>query len=366
MTIDNDVNKITRPGNGVATVFSFEPMVLFSNTDGTAQAVVVITDGNGIETPVLEGVGPNEFAITITGGKYPGTGSVIYPADQITPIDSNSKITIKSVVPLTQKTALDNQGGYFAEVQETAFDRGVKISQQQQEELDRVVKAALSDDVVDLTLPTVEQRRNQLFGFDDNGEPVAAANGGGVVSVAWAPVVSNITVDGGLVVAGWTQWTLDNLRQATDQATARSAINAPNRPTTVDNRMLKADGVAGEYQQTGIEVDDSNRVAGSGTTIVTDTTTARTLGASDLGRTIVFTNAGAITVTLPEVATEDLIDGFHCQCVQARGAGQITFEIEGTDNLNHPFGAFLSAGEGAMIYVFKQEDGDWIIAGGVV
>jgi len=50
------------------------------------------------------------------------------------------------------------------------------------------------------------------------------------------------------------------------------------------------------------------------------TGTAHTLDGSYIGKTIPFTNASAITLTLPN----DLYAGFQCRVIQA-GAGQVTF-----------------------------------------
>ncbi len=51
------------------------------------------------------------------------TGSVTYPADAVTPMTSDEKITMKSVLTLEQQTDLENQGGYFPDTQETQFDK---------------------------------------------------------------------------------------------------------------------------------------------------------------------------------------------------------------------------------------------------
>lgn len=69
-----------------------------------------------------------------------------------------------------------------------------------------------------------------------------------------------------------------------------------------------------------------------GTPII-DTTTTRTLTASDNRKVIGFTNASAITVTLPQNTTEALLTGFHCVLVRRSGAGVVTVATEGTDAL---------------------------------
>jgi hypothetical protein len=52
---------------------------------------------------------------------------------------------------------------------------------------------------------------------------------------------------------------------------------------------------------------------------VADATTARTLSNDDNGRTIVFSNGSAVSVTVPA----GLVSGFTCELVQA-GAGAVT------------------------------------------
>lgn len=71
-------------------------------------------------------------------------------------------------------------------------------------------------------------------------------------------------------------------------------------------------------------VTSSAYILGSGG-IITDAGTARTLSASDNGKTIVFTSGSAITVTVPA----GLGAAFSCGFIQA-GAGAITFSASGT------------------------------------
>lgn len=65
--------------------------------------------------------------------------------------------------------------------------------------------------------------------------------------------------------------------------------------------------------------------------IVTESTTARTIGASDNGKTIICTNASATVITVPS----GLGAAFSCTVIQ-RGAGQVSFAESGVaiDSLN--------------------------------
>lgn len=60
-------------------------------------------------------------------------------------------------------------------------------------------------------------------------------------------------------------------------------------------------------------------------TVNAQTGTTYTLLTSDNGKIITFSNASAITVTVPS----GLGSGFHCQCIQI-GAGQVTFSASST------------------------------------
>jgi hypothetical protein len=64
-------------------------------------------------------------------------GSITYPADAAIPLPTGESLIIKRVEPLTQETDLQNQGGYFPQVQEDVYDKLTMIDLQQQELLDR-------------------------------------------------------------------------------------------------------------------------------------------------------------------------------------------------------------------------------------
>ena len=131
MTISSQTSKVTASGNDVATTFSFSPIVIFES----GNLVVVVTDAAGTETTISEGTGSTNYSVSVSS--YPGTGSITYPASGGTPLATGATITIKRVLTLEQSLDLDNQGGYFADLQETAFDKAIAVDIQQQEEIDR-------------------------------------------------------------------------------------------------------------------------------------------------------------------------------------------------------------------------------------
>ncbi len=125
MTVTTQVAKVTGLGNGVATVFSFDPIVIYASTDLEVTHVVIAT---GVETLLVEGTGSANYSISPSSFDPRGeTGSVTYPADQVTPIPSTEKIVMRRALTLEQQTKLQNQGTYFPKVLETALDKIVML-----------------------------------------------------------------------------------------------------------------------------------------------------------------------------------------------------------------------------------------------
>ena len=139
MTVTSQTTKVTATGNGSATTFSFSPLVIFASTD---LVVVTTVTATGVETTRTEGTGATNWSTSLTS--FPATGSIVYPADTATPLPSSQTITIKRVLTLEQQTDLENQGTYFADTQETQFDKLLMIDLQQQEIIDRSFSFPLS------------------------------------------------------------------------------------------------------------------------------------------------------------------------------------------------------------------------------
>lgn len=137
MTINTPLAKVTAAGNGVATVFSFAPLTLFSHTDLEVRFVST----TGIETVLTEGVGTSNYSLTLDSpSSLPSVGSITYPATLGTKLQTGESLIMKRIVSVVQNTDLGNQGGYFPEVQEATFDYETMIDIQQQDLIDRSIK----------------------------------------------------------------------------------------------------------------------------------------------------------------------------------------------------------------------------------
>ena len=175
MTVESQTTKVEGLGNDSATVFSFSPLIIFATTDIT----VTLVDADDNETLLSEGTGDSAYSVSsidATGS----TGSITYPEDEVTPIATGVSVVIKRVLTLEQTTDLSPQGGYFANTQETAFDKQLMISLQQQEELDRVLKYPVGEPTsTSAELPNLTDRKGNVLGFDStSGEPEAVAASG--------------------------------------------------------------------------------------------------------------------------------------------------------------------------------------------
>src|SRR3990167_6091514 len=149
MTVQNEVKKVIAPGNDTATVFSFSPMVL--PTDSSELEVTLTTAAGAISVLTL-GSGAAQYSVTVAS--YPGTGSITYRASGTGKLATGDTLTMRRKLPLKQQVDLGNQGGYFPDIQEGTFDYARMVDLQQQEEIDRCPKIPSSVEGVDMDLPT--------------------------------------------------------------------------------------------------------------------------------------------------------------------------------------------------------------------
>lgn len=83
------------------------------------------------------------------------------------------ELSIRRLVDLVQATDIRNQGSFFPETHENAFDYLTMIDQGQQDEIGRSIKAPESDDTAIGDLPPAASRASQYLAFDANGDPIA-------------------------------------------------------------------------------------------------------------------------------------------------------------------------------------------------
>jgi parallel beta-helix repeat protein len=139
MTVSNPVNRWSYAGDDIQTVFPYTNMIFDDN-----DLVVYLRDVLGVEVLQVLGVDYSVGGVLVENG-----GSVTF----VTPPPSGSTVVIKIVLSLTQELALPQAGLLPTETLERALDRGVKISQQLSDMIDRAPVAPETFSSTPLQLP---------------------------------------------------------------------------------------------------------------------------------------------------------------------------------------------------------------------
>jgi len=316
MPLTNTTNKVTRAGNGSATTFSFSPMVIYASTDLEVKSVV---DATGVETVLSEGTGASAYAVEVS--EYPGTGSVRYPEDEVTPIASGISVVIKRVLPIDQQVALSNQGTYFPEVLQRVADKLAIICLQQQEEIDRSLKFAVS---VDLT------------SFD---EEVAAPGASEVLAV-------NSGATG-------LEWITNPAVAAAASATA-AATSETNAATSETNAATSESNAATSESNAAASEAAAQAAAFGYAAVTTLTASSNDVETSD-ARTYHKVNASSNTVAinLPAIGADEGMF-FVIEVVNVDNA--ITVVRDGTDRINDVDGDYTGLDTVGKVVMFTADD----------
>ncbi|MFB0770866.1 hypothetical protein [Proteus cibi] len=202
MTVSTELSHEEYVGNGVTTDFDFR----FRIFEGK-HLIVVVADSDGNETTLKNGT---DYTI-VGAGSFHG-GKVVLNK----PLAQGWKILLERDLPVVQETDLRNQGKFFAEVHEDAFDyltmliqkalgtfslslrkptylsnyydaKGNRIANLAPPKLgtDSANKDYVDNSIKDIdsktlrvkdkpinALPNTEQRANKILAFDDKGQPI--------------------------------------------------------------------------------------------------------------------------------------------------------------------------------------------------
>lgn len=263
MTIASTTNQMFYTGNGSASVFAYsfkifdqdDLRVTVVGSDGIEQTLTIATDYT------VSGVG------SLTGGNVTlvNSGQAWLSSGNLA---TGYTMSIRRVLALTQETDLRNQGPYYPETVENQFDRAVMIAQQQQDEIDKSLKAPeTDDDSISMILPASDERASKFLAFDSNGEPIASSG----------------TTDGSVPVSSFMETVLDD----TTAAAARTTLGFSGAGGTAATGNI-ADGA----------VTRAKLAAGAvGTPNVTSKTTTYTATTDD---DVIFASTGSNwTLTIP-------------------------------------------------------------------
>ena len=270
MTVPTTVNKTVYTGTGANTALA----TTFSFIDAADLIVTRRVTSTGVETTMAL-----TTDYTVTGGNYKvGTVTVV---DGATDFPTTVTWTIERNTAQTQNTDYVANDNFAAESHEQALDKGVYISQDQQDEINRALKVPVSDGALNV-IPNSVDRANNVLSFDSTGQPVTTA----------------ITlIDSGVTVTAFMETVMDDV----DAAAARTTLGAASSTGFVRTYTTKT----GNYS--ALTTDDIILCNDSGATGFTITMPVVATGS---GNTWVLKRIDASATTIT-IATADsaLIDG---------------------------------------------------------
>lgn len=166
MTVSSNTDRTTFLGNGVTQVFPL-PFRFFDNGDIQAW---LVTNATGVLSPLTLGV-----HYTLSGAGDPEVdGSATGQLTMLSAPSALQSLFVQRTIPLTQPTDIINQGRFFPEIHETAFDRLLMQIQQASGDGRGAIRVAIGDPEPARLSPAAS-RADQLLGFDSQGNPVAVA-----------------------------------------------------------------------------------------------------------------------------------------------------------------------------------------------
>jgi hypothetical protein len=152
----------------------------------------------------------------------------------------------------------------------------------------------------------------------------------------------------------------NNLSDVASASTARTNLGLG---TAASQDVGTANGNLVQLDSTGLPAIDGSQLtnlpAGSlFNTIVSESTTARTLSDSDCGKVIDCSNGSAVTITIPSTVSA----GFNCTVVQS-GAGQVTIAAGASVNLYCYSSTKATAGQYAAINIIPYASNSYVLEG---
>lgn len=238
MTVQADSSRWQYQGNGVATAFAYTGRIFVAS-----DLVVTRTDAIGVDSLLMLNVD-----YTVSGVGQPSGGVVSYPISG-SPLPAAEKLTIERVVPVTQLLDLRNQGGWFPENHEDAYDRLTMIGQQLSRLTDRALRFPVGDDTgIPSVLPPAAERANRLLAFDPQGTPIVSS--GAVapstpVSVFAETLLDSVDASDFLTGLGYSAFAA-SLRDDASAATFRQSLDAMENVFSGTGQLVR--GEAGSPQ----------------------------------------------------------------------------------------------------------------------
>ena len=158
MTVQTNTNVASFNGNGVTQIF---PIAFKFNNDADL-VVLLVDDHTGVSSLLTLN---SDYTVSGEGDEEGGLINVaVAPA-------VGQRLKVSRIVDILQLLDLRNQGKFFAEVHEDAFDLLTMIAQQHDSAIRASIRVAESD-AEPARLPSAASRANQVLAFDAIGNPI--------------------------------------------------------------------------------------------------------------------------------------------------------------------------------------------------
>lgn len=184
MTISDNYTPIKRLGDGSTTQFS--PSPTWPMLDASFAQVFLQDVITGVQTPVGQGAGANQYQIVLTSTGFTVTFGTA-------PTSANYVIIGRST-SRTQTTPYTTSQGFQGKNEEFSFDKLTAMVQEANNTFSRAIVAPLADTAM-LQLPTATARAGQFLAFDSSGNVIVASGVSAIpISAAMQPVVQAASV----------------------------------------------------------------------------------------------------------------------------------------------------------------------------
>jgi hypothetical protein len=277
MSIASTTNRNDYVGNGAVDTYAYG-FRIFAKTD------LRVTVQDTAEIPVRTTlVVDTDYTVSGVGDDGGGSIALVNSGQSWLDADGDLKsgyaLTIRRVRPLKQETDIRNQGDFYPEAHEDAFDHLVMIEQQQQDELDRCLRLPETEaGSGSFVLPSEEERAGNFLAFDDDGNPIVAAGVTDVtVSAFMETVLDDATASDALTTLGVSTF-IKTLLDDSSAAIARATLGFSGAGGTAATANLEDASVTlAKHAALAANSIIGNNTGGAATPVALTATQIRTL-----------------------------------------------------------------------------------------
>lgn len=261
MSVSETTARNRYTGNGATSTYSYT----FPITE-TSDLLVTVRNTSNVETTLVL---DTDYSVTGQGEDAGGTVVLINASQTwLTSgfLTSGYILVIRRNFSLTQPADIRNQGDFYPETHEDAFDRGILIDQQQQDQLTRAIKAPETDNLssIDMTLPCAADRASQFLAFDSSGNPIASA--GGISGSLTVSAFMETVLDDASASAALTTLGVSNYAQTLlDDSTSGEALTTLGVSTFAKTVLDDADAATARATLGAVATSGNETVTGTKT-----------------------------------------------------------------------------------------------------